>query len=405
MSSTSSNFGAEPRPLRIAITNGSRSWGGTEHYAVRLAAGLRERGHDVLLLWGEDLVGERAAAAAVPNRRLRLRADGDIGGMLKLAAALRRHRSDAVVLTKWREYLLGGIAARLAGTPLAVVSLGLRVAPRGDIKRRLIFGLADRVIVNAEEIRASLTLSSWIDPTRVRVVHNGVDLARLRPGGDRHAFRHALGVPAAAPLVLAVGNLTPQKDHDLLVRAAARVVAARPGAWFVVAGEGFLRTSLEERVRELGLAERFLLPGFVRDVPAALAAADLFVLSSSNEGMPWALLEALACGAPVVATDVPGTRACVEEGVNGFIVPAGDEAALATVVIRLLDDPGSRARMGAHSRALAEARFAEAGMIDGTLAALREALEHPRRGMRAPARSARAETRPAGSSSGRPDGA
>lgn len=354
--------------------NTSRSWGGTEHYAVRLAAGLSRRGHAVRLLWGETVVGERAAAMVLPNRQLRLRADADLAGLWVLARELRRFRADAVILTKWREFLLGGLAARLAGTPLAVASLGLRVVPRGDVKRRLIFRLADRVVVNAVEIREALLSRPWIPDGKVAVVHNGVDLEAFRPGGDGRGFRARLGVPPEAPLAVAVGNLTPQKDHDLLARAAARVLASLPEARFVVVGEGFLRPALEARARQLGLDGRFLLPGFVSDVRPALAAADLLVLSSDNEGMAWALLEALACGLPIVATDVPGARACVEPGSNGLIVPPRDEAALADALVTVLADPAGRRAMGERSRAIAETRFGEDAMIDGTLAVLSDAL-------------------------------
>lgn len=266
------------------------------------------------------------------------------------------------------------MAARLAGTPLAVAALGLRVTPRGDPKRRLSLGLADRVLVNAEEIRVGLAALPWFAADKVRVVHNGVDLAAFRPGGDGEALRRRWGVPAAAPLALAVGGLTPQKDHDLLARSAARLVRRLPEARVVVVGEGFLRAALETRVRALALGNRFLLPGFLPDVRPALAAADLLVLSSDNEGMAWVLLEALACGLPIVATDVPGVRACVEPGRNGLIVPPRDEAALADALATLLADPARRRAMGVRSRELAEARFAEAGMLAGTEAVLREAL-------------------------------
>lgn len=379
MSSTTSSSGPEAAPLRVVVTNGSRSWGGTEHYAVRLAAGLRARGHDAILLWGEEVVGERAREAGVPGRRLRLRADGDLPGLLALAAALRRHRADVAIFTKWREFLLGGLAARLAGVPLPVASLGLRVTPRDDLKRRLIFRLAGRVVVNAEEIRDALVARPWIDAAKVKVVHNGVDLARFRPGGDGRPFRVALGVPPGAPLALAVGSLTPQKDHDLLIRAAGVLATRVPEARVAIAGEGFLRPALEARVRALGLEGRVLLPGFVRDVSGALAAADLLVLSSDNEGMAWVLLEALACGLPIVATDVPGVRACVEEGGNGRVVPPRDAEALAGALAELLADPARRRAMGTRSRALAEARFPEAAMIEGTLAVVREALGTRRR--------------------------
>lgn len=378
MSSMSCSSAPEPasagHPLRIVITNTSRSWGGMEHYAVQVAAGLARRGHRVTLLWGHAVVGERAAAAGLPNARWRPRGDADLPAVARLAVTLRRVRADAVILTKWREYLLGGLAARLAGTPLAVTALGLRVAPRDDCKRRLVFRLSQRVLVNAEEIRAGLAERPWIAPDRLRVVHNGVDLTTFRPGGDRQAMRRVWDVPAAAPLALAVGGLTPQKDHDLLARAAARLRESLPEARIVVVGEGFLRPALEARVRSLGLADRFLLPGFLRDVRPALAAADLLVLSSDNEGMAWVLIEALACGLPIVATDVPGVRACVEPDVNGLIVPPRDETALAGALAALLTDPARRRAMGARSRVLAEARFAEADMLAGTEAVLREAL-------------------------------
>ncbi|MHB8079889.1 MAG: glycosyltransferase family 4 protein [Candidatus Krumholzibacteriia bacterium] len=367
------------RPLRLVVTNTSRSWGGMEHYAVQLAAGLARRGHAVTLLWGHAVVGERAAAAGLANARWRPWGDADLPAVAALAAGLRRARADAVILTRWREYLLGGVAARLAGTPLTVSALGLRVTPRNDCKRRFVFRLSQRVLVNAEEIRAGLVERPWIAPDKVCVVHNGVDLASLRPGGDRRPMRRLWGVPAEAPLALAVGGLTPQKDHDLLARAAARLRGPLPEARVVVVGEGFLRPALEARVGALGLADRFLLPGFLPDVRPALAAADLLVLSSDNEGMAWVLLEALACGLPIVATDVPGVRACVEPGVNGLIVPPRDEAALAGALAELLADPARCRAMGERSRALAEARFAEEGMLAGTEAVLREALAAPRR--------------------------
>lgn len=370
------------RPLRLVITNTSRSWGGMEHYAVQLAAGLQRRGHAVTLLWGYDAVGERAVAAGLPNARWRTLGDADLPAVVALAATLRRARADAVILTKWREYLLGGLAARLAGTPLAVAALGLRVTPRGDLKRRLSFGLADCVLVNAEEIRAGLGTVPWIAAGKVRVVHNGVDLAAFRPGGDGGLVRERWGVPAQAPLAVAVGSLTSQKDHDLLARSAARLRERLPEARIAVVGEGALRPALEARVRALELGDRFLLPGFLPDVRPALAAADLLVLSSNNEGMAWVLIEALACGLPIVATDVPGVRACVEPGHNGLIVPPRDVVALADALAALLSDPARRRAMGARSRELAVARFAESGMLAGTEAVLREMLAARSRGLR-----------------------
>lgn len=373
MTSTNSSSAASARhPLRVVLLNTSRSWGGTEHYAVQLAAGLKRRGHSVRLFWAHRVIGERARQADLPATRCRLRADADLVGLWRLARLLRAERADAVVLTKWREYLLGGLAAHLAGVPLSVVSLGLRVFPRRDLKRRLIFALTDLILVNAEEIRAALATRPWIDAQKVRVIHNGVDLDRFRPGGDGATFRREIGVPVNAPLFGTIGALTPQKDHELLVRAAARVRQQVPDAHFVVVGDGFLRPQLEERIQQHDLADCFHLAGFHPDVRPALAAFDTFVLSSDNEGMAWVLLEALAVGLPVVATDVSGSRACVEEGVNGHVVPPGNAAALAAALIRLAGDAEARSRLGRASRRRAEVQFAAERMVGETERALLE---------------------------------
>jgi len=383
VTSTSCNSVADPqRPLRLVVTNTSRSWGGNEHWALQVATGLAARGHAVLFLWGESVVGERVRAAGLPERRLRLWADADLAGLARLARCCTEQRADALILTRWREYLLGGLAARLARTPLTVLRLGLRVVPRDDLKRRLVFCLADRIIVNAEEVRAALLQRPWIPPFKVQVIPNGLDLQRYRPGGDRRPFRAELGLPPEAPLVITVGSLTPQKDHEMMLQAAAHVLREAPRVHFAVLGEGFLRSRLEARVRELGLADRFHLVGFREDVRPALAAADLFVLSSQNEGMARALLEALACGLPVVATDVSGTRAAVENGRNGLVVPPRDPGGLAAALLQLLADPAARRRWARTSRRIAEERFDARGMLErteqflrGSLAARQRAIE------------------------------
>ncbi len=357
-------------PPRILITNDSRMWGGTEHYAVRIAAGLQRRGCNVRFLWGDEVVGERVREAGVPGARLHLRADGDLPGLWRLVRELRDHRADALLATRWREFLLGGLATRLARTPRMAMSLGLRVVPKNDLKRRTIFGLAHRVIVNADEIREGLLSRPWIDPDKVSVIHNGVDLSRYRDltGGDE--FRNRLGIPTAAPLLLNIGALTPQKDHATLVRAAVHLAARSPEAHVVIVGEGFLRDEIEALIAETQTGDRIHLTGFLGDVRPALAAADLFVLSSYNEGMPWVLIEALAAGLPLVATDISGTRACVDDGVNGLVVDERDPVALADACADLLTDDLRRAAMGEASVRLASDRFDESRMIDQTLTLL-----------------------------------
>ncbi len=355
----------------LLVVNTSRSWGGNEHWAVRIAAGMAARGHRVRFAWAHPTVGERVAAEGLDGLRCNLRADFDLAAVWRLQAEMRRLDAHAVLLTKWREYLLGGFAARLARGPRAVMGLGLKVTPRRDLKRRLVFRLADRVLVNAPEIREGLVATGWIPEARIAVVVNGLDLARHRPRWDPagveagRRLRARFGVPSGAPLLVNVGNLTPQKDQANLLRAAVRLRATHPDLRVLILGEGALRSDLERLVAGAGLGDTVLLPGFLADVRPALAAADLFVLSSDNEGMPWVLMEAAAAGLPAVATDVSGVRTCVDDGVTGAVVPPRDDAAFAAAVAGLLAS-GRLDQMGRAARRLAEIRFDERRMLDET---------------------------------------
>jgi glycosyltransferase involved in cell wall biosynthesis len=141
-----------------------------------------------------------------------------------------------------------------------------------------------------------------------------------------------------------VGNLKPQKAPLDFVRVAASVVRAVPETRFLVAGDGPLRGRAERLAARLGVGHRLFLPGWIEDVPAVLDAADVAVLTSRHEGLPRAVVEALAAGVPVVATAVDGTPEVVRDGVNGLLAAPGDVEGLARAVVRLLREPGLRAR-------------------------------------------------------------
>lgn len=350
--------------LRIVLTNTSRSWGGNEYFAWQCARGLRARGHGVHFLWSHPVVGDRIRDAGIPATQIRLRVDADVAGFARIAQILLRERADAVVLTKWREYLLGGLAAKLNPRARCVFRMGLRVRPKDDLKRRLIFALADDIIVNAQEILDGFEHLPWLDRNKFRVVHNGLDLESFRPGRDGSTLRAEMGCADDELLLLAAGALTGQKGFDHLLRAMAELLRVSPRCRLAVAGDGPERSKLQALASELGIAGAVRFLGFRSDMARLLAAADVFVLSSVNEGMARVLIEALACGLPIVATEVSGSKACVEEGENGFLVPPREPQALADALRRMAESREARTRMGRRSRELAERRFDERRMLD-----------------------------------------
>lgn len=360
----------------LLVVNTSESWGGNEHWAVRVARGMAARGHAVRFAFSHDAVGERVAAAGLDGARIRLGGDLDPRGVLALRDEMMRVRAAAVLLTRQREYLLGGLAARFAGRPRVVMGLGLRVVPRDDLKRRLSFRWADRILVNAPEIREALLERPWIAARRIAVVVNGLDLERWQPRWQAAAqargleLRRELGLGPDQPVIATIGNLSPQKDHANLVAAAAQLAGSVPGLAVLIVGEGPLRGALEADLARRGLQGAVRLLGFRADVGPVLAAANVFALSSDNEGMAWVLMEAAASGLPIVTTDVSGARYCVEDGVTGLVVPPRDPQALAAALGDLLGDTPRRRALGRQARRLAEERFDARRMLEETAGVL-----------------------------------
>jgi glycosyltransferase involved in cell wall biosynthesis len=189
-----------------------------------------------------------------------------------------------------------------------------------------------------------------IPSNKVKVVYLGVPLeefSRERSPDEIRRAREELGI---APGDFALGTVTrlhDSKGNSYLVDAARLVVNARPNAKFFVVGEGPLRQPLEEQARALGLADRFVFAGFVRDIPRAVSAFDLSVFPSLWEGTPLTVFEALAMGKPIVATDADGLMDVLTHDHDALIVPRRDAASLSSAIIRMIDEPDTRARLGA----------------------------------------------------------
>lgn len=218
----------------------------------------------------------------------------------------------------------------------AVQALDRATAPLDDLRLAVSDAVRDSVPGRA---RSSV----------VTEVH-GVDVDAIRARADRAAVRAELGLGAGDLLVGSVANLKPHKAYDDLLTAAARVTAADPRVRFVAVGEGPLRGELEAQHLRLGLGDRFRFLGYRPDATRLQSGFDLLCLSSRHEGLPLALMEALALGVPAVVTDVGGNRELVDDGVEGRLVPADRPDLLADVLLEVLGDPERRAAMAEAAR-------------------------------------------------------
>jgi glycosyltransferase involved in cell wall biosynthesis len=281
------------------------------------------------------------------------------------ATLLRRLGVDLVhVLASRRDALAG----RLAGA-LVVQKRNLPI--RGYASRYVKLTLVDRLLTRllchgtvtvARALKHDLVTHGGFDPRRIAVVPNGIEAGLYRPGeGTVEALRarHDLPAPGSGPLLVGtVARLHPQKGLQYLLAAVPAVLERYPDTLFVIAGEGEEEQRLKQMARQRDLTEqqvRFL--GFEADVPSLLSLLDLFVLSSLWEGMPFAILEAMAAGKAQVVTDVDGCRELVLQGETGLLVPPYQAADLAEGICRLLGNHELRRGMGEAARRRAEEEF------------------------------------------------
>ena len=227
-----------------------------------------------------------------------------------------------------------------------------RLSPRAWLMRRAIrtaFSRAGRLIAVSTKVADAVQLYTGIPKERITTIPNGVNPARVLSADDRGRLRRALGLPGDRPVLVSVGRLTRQKGYPYLLNALASMRAEeRPLA--LIAGDGPDRTDLEARIKHLRLEEDVWLLGNRQDIPDILAAADLFVLASLWEGLPLALLEAMAAGLPCAVTGVGGNLELIETGKSGILLPTANESALAGAIRCLLREPQERKRMGEAAR-------------------------------------------------------
>jgi glycosyltransferase involved in cell wall biosynthesis len=218
-------------------------------------------------------------------------------------------------------------------------------------RERFVYYPADRLLLRtfpaaiAVSTQIRDTLVRWgCRPARVHVLLNGIDARGFaRDENKRASVRRTLEIEPHEAVLGAVGRLEPQKRFDVLLEAMGLLLPRRPNMRLLIAGEGSLKGELSERARRLGYEERCRFLGHRSDVADLYQAFDVLVQSSDYEGTPTVVVEAMAAGVPVVATDAGGTRELIEHGVHGLLVPMRDPAALAAAIVRTLDSPGQTA--------------------------------------------------------------
>lgn len=372
------------RPLSILYLIENCGHGGAEAQIAMQASAVAALGHRALIAApGSGWLAEEAQRRGLEWHAL------SRGGKLaplrwirEIAGLVRSQRVDVLQAYLLQMNFCAAVAGALTGRP-ALASVRGRVYDFDKASRLFAYRVMARAGVTftapSRELRDELVRRAAMPPARAIAIQNGVDFARLRA----RAGAPAPGLPAGFR-VGTVGRLDPVKGLDHLIAAAALVAPQAPDVCFVIAGDGPERAALEERARQLAVAERVTFLGQRDDVPAVLASLDLFVQSSLSEGLSNALLEAMALGCPIVATEIGPNAEAVRHLESALLVPPADAPALAEAILRLRRDRSLAADLGRAARARAEENFSLERSVERYLE-LYYALLERRRGVPAAA--------------------
>ncbi|HVS37575.1 MAG TPA: glycosyltransferase [Gemmataceae bacterium] len=359
--------------MNIVHLTASTFYGGPERQILGLCRALADADRSTVLTFSE---GGRCGAFLAEARRQdveaaelahdspRFRAT-----VADIAAELERRKTDVLLCNGYKANLLGRLAARRVGVPAAAVSRGWT----GENFRIRLYEAVDRLhlrcmdrVVCVSEAQARKVRRAGARPEHVRVIYNAVDPERFEEADPiyRAELLRYFGRPPRC-IVGAAGRLSPEKGFRILVAAARRVIKRDPAVGFVVFGEGACRARLARQIERAGLVSSFVLAGFRSDLDRLLPCFDLLALPSFTEGMPNVVLEAFAAGVPVVSTAVGGAPEAVEDGVNGFLVRAGDATALADRIATALASEERLRDMGWQGRQRVHEQFTFAAQARG----------------------------------------
>ncbi len=362
-----------PRSILVASNHGEIVGGG-EISLLGLLEGLdRSRWAPTVVVPADGLVAARCRdlglpVSVIPWPTLRRPSLAGLQSVLALHRLARISGARLLHANGSRVMAYAGLVGRWAGLPAI---WHVRIADRDRFLDRLLVRLASAIIVNSQAVARRL---AWVPPAKIRCIHNGVDLTRFTPREPPAGLRVTFGLPQGTPVVASVGRFVAFKGYGHLLEAARLVQQAAPATHWLLVGDGELREELVSHCRRLGLESQIRFTGWREDVPDILALANVFVLPSLGEHFGRVLIEAMAMGKAIVATDSGGVPEIVVHEKTGLLVPPAQPAALAASVLALLKDPARAAEMGAAGRRRVEAEFSLTRHIEAVEMLYRELL-------------------------------
>ena len=352
--------------------------GGLERMVLSLAHQLKTRGYDsaICCIENRGKLADEAEQLGIPVHALNMSENGKLATLRSLCALGRQHQPVVIHSHNFKPFYYAALARLLndAGAHVQTRHGAFTRRLRAPWRYRVLRLGTDALVAVSTQGRQELArLIGW-PIQRIGIIANGVDVARFQPATDKGALRRKLGLPEACRAVVVVARLAPEKNLETLLQAFGRIPGAGPDTELWIVGDGPQREHLETLCQSLGLQHCVRFLGARGDVPEIMAAADVGALSSISEGLSLSLIEAAACGLPIVATDVGDNAKVVNPPAGGRVVPPRDPAALAAALAEVLNDAALRVALGQQARAHVLQHFALDRMVDGYIQLYEQAL-------------------------------
>jgi glycosyltransferase involved in cell wall biosynthesis/protein-tyrosine-phosphatase len=357
------------RPIRVCHIMSADLWAGAEIQLATLASYLTERPEIELTcaLFTEGLLAQELRRLRIQTTVIDEQRNGPVQIVNRLVRLLRHDHIDLVHTHRYKDTILGSIAAKLAGVRHLVRTVHGSSEPLNGwpharfrcyeaMEKAALNVSADRIITVSKQIAHALAHAGY-KRSALTCIQNGIDLSRVKATRSREQVRKELGFDPQTLVIGTVGRLSAVKAQACLLRSARPILESNPAARFVIVGEGPLENGLRALAVQLGIDRECLFLGARLDIFDLVGAMDIFALTSLSEGIPMALLEAMALGRPVVATDVGGIPEIITDCETGLLVAPGDEHALARACIELARDPERARTLAVRARMRIEADF------------------------------------------------
>lgn len=342
------------RPINLLQIIGGSIVGGMETYVLRLLQRLPKKAFRVTCLCiSESRFTSQLRDIGCSVHITPITDEPDWQSIQLGVSLIRVDAIDVIHAHLPNAHSLAGILSGLTETPALATVHGRYLSLR-DFEVHKLMQTHVNVVAKTAYFQA---LSLGVPASKLRFIPNGVDTKIFHPGPKSNYLQSLLNIPPETPLVGFVGRLSPEKGPEVFLQVACRVHEQLKNCHFVLVGEGPMRKRLREEIDDLGLAGHIHLPGLQNNMPKVYGSLDLVVSTSYSEAMPLAIIEAMACGLPVVATNVGGVVDIVEVGCTGSLNGIGDWNGMANNIVSLMSDESTRAEMGRAARKRAEDKF------------------------------------------------